>query len=390
MASIPTIHKSHNPLKANRPNLLDSRNLNPYLSESGGSDLSRHRPLAINPQGKFIAKADELRAKEDERREKEALVDAKRKKGLLPDVNLQENLYDAKLPPLAEWWDKPYMKKRLYKELFRAENEPPVFIMDSQDAPVSIYIQHPVPVEEKVYEPESKLYLTKKEIKRKRRIERQRKHQDQQDRIRLGLDPPPPPKVKLSNLMNVLTNEAIKDPTGVEMKVRQEVEERFETHMKTNEDRKLTKEQRAEKIKGQHEKDMAKGLHTTVFKVHDISSPQIFFKIDMNAKQLDLKGIVLHNPSFNLVIVEGGAKGIRFYKKLMTRRIKWTGSEDLQEPNRPNTCEVVWEGQIVDFHFQKWSPMYTQNDEEAYKVLSKFGLENYWREAQALEVLAQS
>ena len=50
--------------------------------------------------------------------------------------------------------------------------------------------------------------------------ERQLKQQEKQDRIKLGLDPPPPPKVKLSNLMNVLTNESIKDPTAVENRVK--------------------------------------------------------------------------------------------------------------------------------------------------------------------------
>ena len=149
------------------------------------------------------------------------------------------------------------------------------------------------------------MFLTKKEMKRARRNERQARHKEKQDRIRLGLDPPPPPKVKLSNLMNVLTNEAIKDPTGVEMRVRKEVEERLEKHLQENEARRLTPEQKHEKIKAKRENDLQRGYFTTVYKVNTLEDPQHFFKVDMNAKQLDLFGIVLINPRFNLIIVEG-------------------------------------------------------------------------------------
>ena len=114
--------------------------------------------------------------------------------------------------------------------------------------------------------------------------------------------------------------------------------------------------------------------------MNTLEDPQHFFKVDMNAKQLDLFGIVLINPRFNLIIVEGGAKSIKFYKKLMTKRIKWNQSNsDVDVSN--NKCTILWEGQLNELLFKKWSPMYTQDDEEAYKVLNKFGHENYWREA---------
>ncbi len=47
----------------------------------------------------------------------------------------------------------------------------------------------------------------------------------------------------------------------------------------------------------------------------------------MNAKQLALNGLVLkptqNNNQFVVMIVEGGAKAIRFYKNLMVNRIRW-------------------------------------------------------------------
>lgn len=384
MATVPTISKNHNPLKPNVRSIFDPTALNPYLSQESAGQVSSHRPRAfnLNPKGKYIAQAEELRLKAEEQRIVEAKRAEKEAKGLIHDENIREVLYKPQSTPLIEWWDKPFLQTRLYDEFF---NQKKSFVLDSEDAPVSVYIQHPVPISapwERHAGPEKAMYLTKKEMKRVRRNERQARHKEKQDRIKLGLDPPPPPKVKLSNLMNVLTNEAIKDPTGVEMKVRKEVEDRLQKHLKENEKRQLTTEQKHDKIKQQHENDLSKGYFTTVYRVESLEDPQQFFKVDINAKQLDLFGIILKNPRFNLVIVEGGAKGIKFYKKLMTQRIEWTKSSSGVDVAQ-NKCTLIWEGQLKDLLFRKWSTMYSSNDDDAYKVLNKFGLENYWREACA-------
>lgn len=381
MVSLPTIPKNHNPLKQNARSIFDPTALNPYVSQENiHTQFHKPRPLIINPKGKYVSKGNEMRAKLIEDKIKEQEIAELRAKNLLADENIQEVRYKPQQPPLIEWWDKPYIRARLYNEFKDKKLD---FFLEHEDAPVSIYIQHPVPVQppwEKHTVQEKAMFLTKKEMKRARRNERQARHKEKQDRIRLGLDPPPPPKVKLSNLMNVLTNEAIKDPTGVEMRVRKEVEERLEKHLLENEARRLTPEQKHEKIKAKHENDLQRGYFTTVYKVNTLEDPQHFFKVDMNAKQLDLFGIVLINPRFNLIIVEGGAKSIKFYKKLMTKRIKWNESNsDVDVSN--NKCTILWEGQLNELLFKKWSPMYTQDDEEAYKVLNKFGHENYWREA---------
>lgn len=384
MVSLPTVPKNHNPLKQNKRSIFDATALNPYLEQSSVTAGSSHLPRSfqLNPKGKFIAQGEEIRTKAEEQRQRDAEIAEKAQKGLLPDENIREVLYRPQFPPLMEWWDRPFLGTRTYDEFFEKKKE---FVLDSEDAPVSVYVQHPVPVKapwEKHTPEEKAMYLTKKEMKRVRRNERQARHKEKQDRIRLGLDPPPPPKVKLSNLMNVLTNEAIKDPTGVEMKVRKEVEDRLQKHLKENDDRKLTPEQRHEKTKIQHEKDLEKGYFTTVYRIDNLEDPQQFFKVDINAKQLDLFGIILKNPRFCLVIVEGGAKGIKFYNKLMTKRIKWTESNNGVDLAK-NQCTIIWEGQLKELLFRKWSTMYTSDDDEAYKVLNKFGHENYWREACA-------
>lgn len=220
-----------------------------------------------------------------------------------------------------------------------------------------------------------------------------------QDRIKLGLEPPPEPKVKLSNLMNVLTNEVIRDPTAIENRVKQQVEDRLQKHLADNEARKLSKEEKHAKIYAKQGQDLAKGIFTTVYKVNKLDNPQHLFKVDMNAKQNNLFGICLKNPNFNLIIVEGGEKSINHYKKLLMNRIKWDEEAALNENTtdqmmtNSNTtvnslshdkgCIVIWEGRLPKLNFQKWSFMYSRNDQEAINVLRKFGLENYWRLAKS-------
>ena len=63
------------------------------------------------------------------------------------------------------------------------------------------------------------MFLTKKEHKKLRRQNRRENWKERQDKIRLGLLAPDEPKVKMSNLMRVLGNEQIMDPTKVEAQV---------------------------------------------------------------------------------------------------------------------------------------------------------------------------
>lgn len=376
--------KNHNPVKqTSRKKWFDPTALNPYVDQS---DITKKhtRLLKFNKQGKFIAQGEKLREKLKVEAEEKQKHEELKQKGLLPDHNLGEELYKPEQSPSIEWWDKPYLKDNNYS---RIGDESRV-VLDNDDQPVTFYIQHPAldTSNAENYNEMKPMYLTKKERKRIRRNDRQIRHQEKQDRIKLGLDPPPPPKVKLSNLMNVLTNEAIKDPTAVEKRVKQEMQERINKHMAENESRKLTKEERHEKLLTKQEKDLNKGVFTTVYKINKLTNPKHLFKLDISAKEENLYGICLKNPRFNIVIVEGGEKSINQYKKLMMNRIKWTQSplqgstEDLSQ----NKCELVWEGAIPELNFQKWSIMHSRNDEEALNVLKKFHLEKYWRLVNSL------
>jgi U4/U6 small nuclear ribonucleoprotein PRP3 len=72
--------------------------------------------------------------------------------------------------------------------------------------------------------------------------------------------------VRLANLMKVLTSDAVQDPTKVEAKVRREVAMRKHGHDKMNEERKLTDDQRREKIENKKIDEEKRGIFGAVFK----------------------------------------------------------------------------------------------------------------------------
>jgi len=63
-----------------------------------------------------------------------------------------------------------------------------------------------------------------------------------------------------------LGQEAVLNPTEVEMKVRQQMEERLQGHLDQNAERKLTAEQRKAKEAKKKEEDLNKGVNVSVYK----------------------------------------------------------------------------------------------------------------------------
>lgn len=373
---------------------------NPYLDFSATSvkddffDPQVDQPRARRPKalqfsapGRYIAQAEELRYEakmEKMRLEMEAEAEAKRAKREV-GISVDERKYKVPNPPAVEWWDLAYTQtEEGFEGALKTDAE--------LEQLVTCYIQHPVLIKApwEAHQPEGPvaLHLTKREQKRIRKQARAEKHKDQQDRIRLGLDPAPPPKVKLTNLISVLSSESIKDPTSVEMRVRQEVENRRLQHEKENEDRKLTKEERAQKIADKAERDkQTKGVFTAVFRIESLEDDQHRYKVNVNAKQLHLTGMTLLNPDFNLVVVEGSPRDVLRYKKLMTRRIQWTEAAPIREQDEgvkelpdlsKNKCTLVWEGQLLEQHFKKWTTESAEDQVSAVDLLKRNKVENYW------------
>ncbi|KAM3567783.1 hypothetical protein VYU27_010079, partial [Nannochloropsis oceanica] len=223
------------------------------------------------------------------------------------------------------------------------------------------------------------------------------------------LMPPPEPKMNLSNFMKVLANESIADPSAVTAKIQAQIREREKNHEMRNMARKLTPEERREKKRRKIINDMKKQLEVALFRVRQLSSPKIRYKIDVNAQQSGLSGAVLscRDPSFgeeglHLVVVEGGPRSIRRFVKLMTRRIKWNaqdaskgggmeGGEEGEESEEEEEeeggaqgggegegkCELVWRGVVAKpaftgFKFQECRTLTT-----ARKVFEVKGVVHY-------------
>jgi hypothetical protein len=174
------------------------------------------------------------------------------------------------------------------------------------------YVEHPVPIHPAVDSNAPRampLMLTKKERKRIRRQKRAEREKERQDKVRSGQLPAPEPKVKLSNLMRVLGDQAVADPSAIEAKVREQMEVRQRNHEMRNLAAKLTPAERKDKMKRKLLKGTDAGITVALFWVADISDAQHRFKLDVNAHDLQLTGcaLICKITGTTLVVVEGGA-----------------------------------------------------------------------------------
>lgn len=238
--------------------------------------------------------------------------------------------------PLVEWWDKPVLADpSSYDANFddaaaagsgMQVDGPAVRLNDKS---VTVFVEHPVPTKPLVVTkppPPPKLMLTKAEAKRIRKQNRAEKEEARRERVLYGLEEEKKPKVKLSNMMRVHGAAAVMDPTALEAMVQREVAERLAKHEHDNAERALTPAQRREKKRRKLIDDTAAGTHVAVYRVRDLSHPQRRYKVNWTAKELLLTGAVVSLPAFSIVVVEGGAKALAKFKKLMLRRIDWTAS----------------------------------------------------------------
>ncbi|KAJ0424819.1 pre-mRNA processing factor 3-domain-containing protein [Aspergillus carlsbadensis] len=402
--------------KQNRPGLdlsgpsLEEIKKNPYFDPSLGPKATISKPrqsrqLLFNQKGKYIQQAAALRRQAQLEAMKKRIAERARQAGIDEDLDVEKG-FVVPAPPEIEWWDEGLVNGSDYTAIEDEKN----LKIEAPDSIITLYVQHPVllePPQEKLKPEQKPMHLTSKEQAKIRRQRRMADLKEQQAKIRLGLEPAPPPKVKKSNLMRVLGEQAVKDPTAVEARVNREISDRREQHETANEDRKLTKEQRHEKLARQQEQDAEKGLFMTVYRIDTLANGRHRFKISKNAEQNALTGVCVMHPKFNLVIVEGGAHSINNYKKLMVNRIDWTenaGPGAVREGNREaqtswlaaedesgelkdlrsNTCTLLWEGQVKARAFRKWlGARVCETDSQAKDVLTRAKLENFWSLAKS-------
>lgn len=234
------------------------------------------------------------------------------------------------------------------------------------------------------------VFLTQKERKKLRRQNRREMWKEEQEKIRLGLEAPPEPKLRISNLMRVLGTEAVQDPTKIEAHVKEQMAKRQKAHEEANAARQLTAEQKREKKIKKLKEDTTLGVHVNIYRIRDLHDLQAKkFKIETNAKQLFLTGCVLMYPDCCVVVVEGGPKQQKKYKRLMLHRIKW--EEDIvKDPDGnevPNKCTLVWEGTSKQRNFGEPKFKVCPTEKMAREHFKKHKVEHYWDLAYSGAVL---
>jgi len=388
-------------------------------AKKGGERKTKQ--LIFNQKGKFMAQANALR-QQARLEEMKRRIAAQTRKVEIEEAS--DKAFLVPMPPDVEWWDEGLLPEGqgTYDDcLEKGRNK-----IDSLDSIITALVQHPVLLQapqDKFVPAPKPLMLTTQEQKKLRRQRRMADMKEEQAKIRLGLVEPPPPKVKKSNMMRVLGEQAVKDPTAVEARVNKEIAQRAYDHNKANEERALTKEQWQEKLEKQQAGDEAKGVKIAVYRVDNLSSGKHRFQIDKNAKDNNLTGIVVIHPEMNLIIVEGGGHSMNAYRKLMLNRIKWTenalntsntnsstftghnervlgatessgsraaewcnpldASGELKDLSE-NRCLLVWEGDEAARSFPKWRSRACETDGEARDVLRKSKMENMWTLARSM------
>ena len=266
-------------------------------------------------------------------------------------------------------------------------------------------VQHIVPVQSpaKTEAPLPVLPLTKKDLKRQRKLRRQEKQRELQDLQAAGLVPAPEPRLTLQNFIRVLGDQAFLDPSKYEQKVVAQIQARQAAHEQRNQERKLTKEQRTAKVTAKLQAKVDKAtqsgqIHVALFYVKNMSHPYHRTKVDLNAQQWLITGGVLECPIASCVIVEGSPQAIQKYIRLMTVRMNWVsgpdGATSLEEMDDEvqddgstavshkfdptNRCELVWQGMVVKRHFSHFSFQSTETPEQCRKILRQKGLAHYW------------
>jgi U4/U6 small nuclear ribonucleoprotein PRP3 len=215
----------------------------------------------------------------------------------------------------------------------------------------------------------------------------------------------------LKNFIRVLGDQAYVDPSQMEQKVTEQVQARQRAHQERNESRKLTREQRADKLRKKYEEDTTKtGIYVALFYVKNMSHPYHRTKADLNAQQYNITGGVVECkvPQVACVICEGGPKAVKKFTRLMLVRMKWKGpdnddddDEDDEEDqvddedgmdgtvrhkfDKDNKCELVWTGMVTRRFFKGFVFQACETSDQAQKVLRSKGVGHYWD-----QVLAQA
>ncbi|XP_066577127.1 U4/U6 small nuclear ribonucleoprotein Prp3 isoform X2 [Amia ocellicauda] len=355
------------------------------------------RGFKFHDKGRFEKIAQRIRTKAQLEKLQTEIAQAARRTGIQASTKLaliapRKELRDGDVPHL-EWWD-------CYILPSNTELTSDSVVQDSDLFGITNLVEHPAQMSPPVDldQPVTLgVYLTKREQKKLRRQTRREAQKELQEKVRLGLMPPPEPKVRISNLMRVLGTEAVQDPTKVEAHVRAQMAKRQKAHEEANAARKLTAEQRKEKKVKKLKEDLSHGIHIAVYRIRNLTNPAKKFKVEANANQLYLTGTVVLHREINIVVVEGGPKAQKKFKRLMLHRIKWDeqsnskredpeGSDE-EGVKKKNKCALVWEGTAKERSFGEMKFKQCPTENMAREHFKKHGTEQYWDLALSESVL---
>lgn len=356
------------------------------------------RKLAFNDKGVYVDLANKLRTKSKLQQLQTEIATISKKTGISSDSRLaliQPKRISKETIPNIEWWDFAVLNEVNYECLNKLNDMQLI-----EKIKINRLIEHPVQMKPPTHTDKkviASVMLTAKERKKMRRQNRSEALKEEQEKVRLGLALPPEPKVKISNLMRVLGTEAVQDPTKVEEYVRNQMAKRQKMHEEQNASRKLTDEERGAKKKRKIMEDTEAGVNVSVYRVKDLTDPATKFKLEANCNQLHMTGTVLLLKNLNVVVVEGGPKQQKKFRRLMINRIKWNDlkvkegrNEGSSEDRENNTCALVWEGMVKSRNFGaiifKSCPTVTF----AREYFKKHNCEHYWDIAQTDAIIHQS
>ncbi len=367
-----------------RPPPAINKYLDPRIAITNKRALGKRKTLNFVKQGKYQRKAQALRMEQIShqlRQDRRIVGGDKAGTGVIVLPSKPIMIEDI---PDIEWWDEKILGKGMTYANFDLSSVPPT---------VTLKVHHPVqlapPTEEEPPAPRP-LQLTTKERKKIKRMSRLEKERERQDLVSAGLIPPKEPRLKLSNMMQILMDEAVADPSAVEAKVRAQMAKRAQAHLEHNSARKLSGQEKREKLRKKLQEDTSIKSSVLIYSTPSLSSKQIRFKIDMNAQQYNMTGIGIISDICNVVVLEGGVKGAKKFKGLMERRIKWVQAEDVAAADdsddseaeeiraKKNKPKLIWEGvqsqrKFLNFRFETCS-----SEPAARKFFADKGLEHYW------------
>ncbi|XP_041968747.1 U4/U6 small nuclear ribonucleoprotein Prp3 isoform X2 [Aricia agestis] len=371
------------------------------------------RALRFHEPGKFRQLAERLRMKAQLEKLQNEISQIARKTGISSATKLAllaADAPDTDRVPDIEWWDSVILLSAEARgaggaggavaaaaaaAAAAACNTGDADIADNlnEDA-ITNLVEHPqqlrAPTEplKPTYMP---VFLTKKERKKLRRQSRREAWKEEQEKVRLGLEAPPEPKLRISNLMRALGTEAVQDPTAIEAKVREQIAKRQKTHLEANQARALTKDQKREKIDRKIREDTSMGVHVAVYRIRDLfECASAKFKVEVNARQLHMTGVVVLQRGCCVVVAEGGPRQHARYRRLMLHRIRWEDDtvKDERGQDVPNTCKLVWEGRAPQRAFGEIKFKVLPTEKQARELFQKHRVEHYWDLAYSGAVLA--